>query len=70
VYFAYPNGRSTDFNATTIQVLRRHGFTTAFSTIEGLAGPDTDWMAVKRVPGDAADVPDFAWLATAVRPSA
>jgi peptidoglycan/xylan/chitin deacetylase (PgdA/CDA1 family) len=61
--FAYPNGRPSDYTPETQEILRRHGFTTAFSTSEGIAGPDTDWMAVKRLPGDAIDVPDFVWLA-------
>jgi peptidoglycan/xylan/chitin deacetylase (PgdA/CDA1 family) len=62
-YFAYPNGRPADYNADTQASLREHGFTVSYSTIEGLAGPDTDWMAVKRVPGISAEVPDFAWAA-------
>lgn len=62
-YFAYPNGRSTDYTPETREILRRNGFTLAFATCEGIAGPDSDWMAVKRVPGDGATVADFAWLA-------
>jgi peptidoglycan/xylan/chitin deacetylase (PgdA/CDA1 family) len=61
--FAYPNGRPVDYTRETQEILRSHGFTMAFSTSEGIAGPDTDWMAVKRLPGDAIDVPDFVWLA-------
>jgi peptidoglycan/xylan/chitin deacetylase (PgdA/CDA1 family) len=62
-YFAYPNGRPADYTAETQEILRGHGFTVAFSTSEGIAGADSDWMAVKRLPGDASDVPDFVWLA-------
>ena len=59
--FAYPNGRPDDFTAETKSVLERHGFETAFATSEGVNGPDTDWMAIKRIPGDGR-APDFAWF--------
>src|SRR5688572_19054267 len=62
--FAYPNGRAADFTAETKDLLRRSGFQVAFSTIEGIAGTDTDWMAVKRLPGAGHDVPDFVWTAS------
>lgn len=62
-YFAYPNGRPADYTAETQGILRDHGFEVAFSTTEGIAGADSDWMAVKRLPGEAAGVTDFAWLA-------
>ena len=62
--FAYPNGRPADYTPVTQAILRRNGFTVAFSTSEGIAGPDTDMMAVKRLPGDATDLADFVWLAT------
>lgn len=61
--FAYPNGRPSDYTPETQQILRRHGFDLAFSTSEGIAGPDSDWMAVKRLPTEAADIADFAWVA-------
>jgi peptidoglycan/xylan/chitin deacetylase (PgdA/CDA1 family) len=63
IYFAYPNGRATDYTDETKQILRRNGFTVAFSTREGIAGADSDWMAVPRLPGEAADLADFAWIA-------
>jgi peptidoglycan/xylan/chitin deacetylase (PgdA/CDA1 family) len=62
--FAYPNGRPVDYTAETQEILRGLGFTTVFATSEGIAGPDTDLMAIKRLPGDAADVADLAWVAT------
>jgi peptidoglycan/xylan/chitin deacetylase (PgdA/CDA1 family) len=62
-YFAYPNGRPADFTAETQQLLRENGFDVAFATSEGIAGADSDWMAVRRLPGEAAGVADFAWLA-------
>lgn len=62
-YFAYPNGRPADYTGETQEILRDHGFAVAFSTSEGIAGADSDWMAVKRLPGEAAGVADFAWLA-------
>lgn len=49
-FFAYPNGRDEDYTQETKNVLRRHGFKLAFSTCEGVAGPDSDWLAVKRLP--------------------
>jgi peptidoglycan/xylan/chitin deacetylase (PgdA/CDA1 family) len=67
-YFAYPNGGRDDFDAATAEALRRHGFSVAFSTIEGVAGADTDWMAVRRIPGVNAPAADLAWyLATRSR---
>jgi peptidoglycan/xylan/chitin deacetylase (PgdA/CDA1 family) len=61
--FAYPNGRPADYTRETQEILKSHGFTVAFATSEGIAGADTDWMAVERLPGDATDIPDFAWIA-------
>jgi peptidoglycan/xylan/chitin deacetylase (PgdA/CDA1 family) len=61
--FAYPNGRPSDYTAETKEILRRAGFSLAFSTSEGIAGPDSDWMAILRLPGDALDVTDFVWVA-------
>jgi peptidoglycan/xylan/chitin deacetylase (PgdA/CDA1 family) len=61
--FAYPNGGRSDYTAETQTILRRHGFDLAFSTSEGIAGADSDWMAVKRLPTEAADLSAFAWLA-------
>jgi peptidoglycan/xylan/chitin deacetylase (PgdA/CDA1 family) len=66
--FAYPSGNPADFTAETQAILREHGFTLAFSTIEGIAGPDSDWMAVKRLPTDAASTPDFVWVAAGLYP--
>jgi peptidoglycan/xylan/chitin deacetylase (PgdA/CDA1 family) len=62
-YFAYPNGRPADFTDETRQLLRENGFEVAFATSEGIAGADSDWMAVRRLPGEAAGIADFAWLA-------
>ena len=62
-YFAYPNGTAADFTRETQEVLRAHGFSVSFSSIDGIAGADTDWMAVRRIPGIDADLPGFAWMA-------
>ncbi len=62
--FAYPNGRPEDYTAETQAILRGLGFTAAYATSEGIAGPKTDWMAVKRLPASGGDVADFAWIAT------
>jgi peptidoglycan/xylan/chitin deacetylase (PgdA/CDA1 family) len=59
-FFAYPNGRGRDFDERSRAALRRHGFDVAFSTEEGVNGPDTDWMAVRRFAGDGS-LPDLAW---------
>jgi peptidoglycan/xylan/chitin deacetylase (PgdA/CDA1 family) len=62
-YFAYPNGGPSDYNAETQASLREHGFRVAYSTTHGIAGTDTDWMAVRRLPAIPADIPEFAWAA-------
>jgi peptidoglycan/xylan/chitin deacetylase (PgdA/CDA1 family) len=67
--FAYPNGRPADYTDETRQLLRDLGFSIAFSTSEGIAGPETDWMAIKRLAGDSDDLADFAWIATSRRRS-
>ncbi|MFZ5892879.1 MAG: polysaccharide deacetylase family protein [Myxococcota bacterium] len=61
--FAYPNGRASDYTRETQDILRAHGFTLGFSTIEGIAGPDSDWLAIKRLPSQADNIADFACLA-------
>ncbi len=61
--FAYPNGRPSDYTPETQAILHRHGFRLAFATSEGIAGADSDWMAIKRLPSQAADLADFAWIA-------
>jgi len=65
--FAYPNGRPADYTPETQAILRRNGFNVAFATSEGIAGRDTDWMAVKRLPGDALHLADFVWQASALK---
>jgi peptidoglycan/xylan/chitin deacetylase (PgdA/CDA1 family) len=62
-YFAYPNGRPADYTAETQAVLHDHGFDIAYTSSEGIAGAGTDWMAVKRLPSEAPQLADFAWLA-------
>ena len=62
--FAYPNGQPADFTAETKEILQKNGFRIAFATTEGIAGPDSDWMAVKRLPSGEFDVPDFVWTAS------
>lgn len=61
--FAYPNGQPADYTDETKAILRRHGFRLAFATSEGIAGADSDWMAIKRLPSTATNLPDFAWIA-------
>jgi peptidoglycan/xylan/chitin deacetylase (PgdA/CDA1 family) len=61
-YFAYPNGKAQDFTDDTKAILRRYGFTLAFSTIEGIHEPDMDPLAIRRQPTGARSIGDFAWL--------
>ncbi len=58
--FAYPNGRSIDFDARARSALVRHGFEVAFTTESGLNGPDTDWLAVRRFAADTSTA-QMAW---------
>jgi peptidoglycan/xylan/chitin deacetylase (PgdA/CDA1 family) len=64
-YFAYPNGKSEDFTPEVSAALARHGFEIAFATEQGLAGPGTDWLAVKRLAGSgnaSRNLAEFAWV--------
>jgi peptidoglycan/xylan/chitin deacetylase (PgdA/CDA1 family) len=61
--FAYPNGNTADFTQETREVLQAHGFEIAFSSCEGIAGADSDWLAIKRIPEIDDDIPSFVWLA-------
>ena len=58
--FAYPNGRAIDFTDEAKRLLRRNGFRTAFTTIDGINGTDTDWLAAPRIVGGSS-VGDLAW---------
>ena len=58
--FAYPNGRAIDFTDEAKRLLRRHGFRTAFTTIDGINSADTDWLAAPRIAGGSS-VGDLAW---------
>jgi peptidoglycan/xylan/chitin deacetylase (PgdA/CDA1 family) len=60
IFFAYPNGRARDFGPGTVKILREEGFEIAFTTIAGLNGPNTDWMAVNRLSGNCG-VSTLAW---------
>jgi peptidoglycan/xylan/chitin deacetylase (PgdA/CDA1 family) len=53
--FAYPNGRSVDFDARSRMVLQRAGCESAVSTIEGLNARDVDAFALRRVVVGGAD---------------
>ena len=65
-YFAYPNGSPDDFNRETERALQRHGFTVAFTTIEGINGRRPNLMALRRLPSGARTEADFAWLVAAL----
>ncbi len=62
-YFAYPNGRASDFTEDCKAMLRQHGFDLAFTTIEGPNDCQADPMALRRIPTGAATLDDFVWLA-------
>ena len=47
--FAYPNGRAQDFDDRAKTVLRNQGVRWALSTVSGLAGRDSDHLALPRV---------------------
>ena len=55
VAFAYPNGRLMDFDDRARAALESIGVRWAFSTVEGLVGPDSDPLALPRVPVGAGD---------------
>jgi peptidoglycan/xylan/chitin deacetylase (PgdA/CDA1 family) len=59
--FAYPNGRTMDYDERSRAALSKYGFEIAFATDEGLNGPGTDWHAVRRLPGDCT-VAELAWM--------
>lgn len=47
-HFAYPNGTTRDFNATTQELVKRAGFSSAVSTIFGVNTADTDRYCLRR----------------------
>jgi len=49
IAFAYPNGRSCDFDERTRESLSRHGFRLSFSTIPGVNRTGVDRMALRRL---------------------
>jgi len=61
--FAYPNGRPSDYTRETKEIVRSAGFSLAFSMTEGIAGAESDWLAIRRLPGDARSVHELAWIA-------
>jgi peptidoglycan/xylan/chitin deacetylase (PgdA/CDA1 family) len=46
IAFCYPNG---DWNRAVAEVVQAHGFRLAFSTERGLAGPDNERFAIRRI---------------------
>jgi peptidoglycan/xylan/chitin deacetylase (PgdA/CDA1 family) len=63
-YFAYPNGRPQDYNASTIEFLREGGVTAAVSTITGPNDSRTSRMDLKRYGvGPHLGMPRFELLA-------
>lgn len=66
--FAYPNGRHADFDERCRKAVARNGFTTAFTTEPGINGPYTDWLAVRRLPGEVA-ASHFPWLVAGLKTS-
>ena len=64
--FAYPNGRSQDFNDATKGALKRHGFNLSFSTIEGLIDANSDPMELRRQPASNTSLGDFAAIVAGI----
>lgn len=63
-YFAYPNGRPQDYNASTIEFLREGGVSAAVSTITGPNDSRTSVMDLKRYGvGPHLGMPRFQLLA-------
>jgi len=60
-YFAYPNGRSEDYNQDCIELLIKQGYELGFTTNEGLNN-DGNFMEIKRIPTGAEKIEDFVWL--------
>lgn len=60
--FAYPNGRSVDFNRETKRLLNEYGFNLAFTTEEGVNGRATDPLEIRRLPTGARTTADLAWM--------
>lgn len=67
--FAYPNGRSQDFNNATKAALKRNGFSLSFSTIEGLIDANSDPMELPRQPACDTSLGDFAAIVAGINRS-
>jgi len=48
-YFAYPNGRSIDFNEQHLEILRQNNIQFSATTKSGLTSPKEDRLAFKRI---------------------
>ncbi len=48
--FAYPNGRSQDFNEDSVELLKENGIKAAFTTEDGFFNPGNDLYRIKRIP--------------------
>jgi peptidoglycan/xylan/chitin deacetylase (PgdA/CDA1 family) len=62
--FAYPNGQAADFTPAVKEAVKRHGFDTAFTAIEGVNGAATDPLELRRFSGRSA-APQMVWLQSA-----
>lgn len=54
-HFAYPLGQPHTFNSSIVELLKKHGFDLACSTIWGAENESTDFFALHRVRIDAGD---------------
>jgi peptidoglycan/xylan/chitin deacetylase (PgdA/CDA1 family) len=58
--FAYPNGKSCDYNDETMYILRENGVRAAVTTESGTCGADSPMLEIRRISVDsAASMPDF-----------
>jgi hypothetical protein len=60
-YFAYPNGRNADFDATTMGILSDLGFVAAYTTIDGCNKRGSDLMSLKRCPTGTNSISRLGW---------
>jgi peptidoglycan/xylan/chitin deacetylase (PgdA/CDA1 family) len=58
--FAYPNGRTEDYTAAVVDLVRRAGFTCAVTTRFGVNGPGTNPWELRRGGPWERDLPTFA----------